>query len=188
MWYEVYRSEVAGLLAVVALSVLIRDITLTSNVEIDKMVTMGVGIAIGLTISLGLIYVMNNGSQIRHFSAFGMSIWDGDRDEWSNFVERAQAELETLDAQLDQPALVLIDRSSAMSLFLLNRSWSHLRFIQWTGATPLEKNASVDYLLFSLNKPDWQKDLIEARFPPKSEFKRIISSNETFELVVFQTK
>lgn len=191
MWYEVYRSEVAGLLVVMGLSVLARDMVAARYFKAKKAVTIGVGVIVGFTVSLGLVYGMSNRSQIRHFSAFGMGIRDCERNEWSNFVRRAQAELENLDMQLDEPAWVLIDASSAMSLFLMNRSWSYLRFIQWTGATPLDENVSVDYLLFSLHKPDWCKELVKACFPSTDKFteiSRIVSAHRTFELVIFQRK
>jgi hypothetical protein len=176
MWYAFLRSEGAVLLAGLAMLITASTVKAkTSQPRGQRRRRAAVGVT---TLSVLVALATLGTTQAR---SLGFSMADAPRGEWDTFVETTVARLRRLDARLQQPALVGVDRASAIGYPLRQREWQHLRFVTPTPVSRLDE-ANTDFVAYSIvPKLDTRADLYRL-MPEKGATVSVVSASGAFEL------
>ncbi|MBZ0303958.1 MAG: hypothetical protein K8J31_29740 [Anaerolineae bacterium] len=191
-WYEVYTTETANVLSLLALLGL-RSLLKSPDaprawsrppVRVMPRVML---LSVLIVVVPHLVVSLNQTEPIHSFG-HGMSIDDSDHAAWADFMAQVEAKLTQLDQSLDEPALVVVDRLSNIGFLLTDNPWQHLRLVQVTPVTPLADDAPVSFALFTNYPPLWKQQQIEARYPDAPEMLRVDSADGEFSLRLFDLR
>jgi hypothetical protein len=193
MWYWVYGNETASLLTFISFLGLL-PFALSKNFVSSALTNLKWSKIAMISLVL-VICLANARPSIISYSAHGMSIYEGTRKEWNEFYSQVETQLNILDKSLKNKAVVWINESSEMMLFIRHHKWKRLNFIHESYVTKLrdknDKNRQPNYVIFTLHhNPQWLRELnlrkISNQFPQRDELIKIRSRNDNFELVILK--
>jgi energy-converting hydrogenase Eha subunit C len=174
IWYAFLRTE--GVLLLAGLAVLVVAARHRPRVRPGprRQRAAAVGVA-GLS-----VLVVLAGAGATQARPLGFAMADAPRGEWGRFVQDVVRRLEVVDARLERPALVTVDRASALGYPLSQRDWQHLRFVSPTAVSPLEQRAA-DFVAYSIVPwRDTRVDLYQ-RMPESLASASVLSASGTYE-------
>lgn len=178
MWYEIYGNLAFLLVAIAAIGMIYQVYSRSSRFK--KFLAASL---------VSILFLVPNGWRFLKYSRIGwngMSIGNANIKEWNDFLNQVKSQLKNLDNSVDQPTLVKMDAYNSISLFILQENWHNLKFVTPTEVTPIDKNANISYMIFSLDKPTWRSQLVLERLPKTGKIIEIYSRNNNFHLVIFR--
>lgn len=143
MWYGVYAKPTSlALLALATLGALSAREATKARVRETR---AAAALVVLVPAVAALVWWANPPTQ-------GFGLGDVRRGEWSAYVEGALAALERLDARLERPTVVAVDRLSPLTPVLVTHPWEHLEFVQETPVSPIAGHTDalgrpIDYWL-----------------------------------------
>ncbi len=190
-WYEVYTTELALVLTLLAHAGLMIRLTADDAPRtwgLPPLRVMPVVMAWSALIVVVPHAVQSVAQPEPPYVFRGMALAASSRAAWYDFLAQAEAGLTQLDESLAEPALVLVDRLSNLDMLVTDNPWQHLRLIQITPVTPLDESAPVSFMLFTSYPPAWKQAQIADRYPDALEVLRVTSGDGVFEMVVFDVR
>lgn len=132
MWYGVYAEPTPlALLTLAALGALTQGYAPKARRGATGTTRAATGLVVLIPAIAAAVWWANQPVQ-------GFGLTDLRRGEWSEYVQGALAALERLDAGLERPTVVAVDRLSPITPALVVHPWEHLEFVQETPVSPIE--------------------------------------------------
>ncbi len=183
MWYGVYAEPTS--LALLALAT-VGALSVRSATKSRVWETTAASALVALVPALATaVWWMSPPTQ-------GFGLFDVQRGEWSAYVEGALTTLERLDAELDRPTLVAVDRLSPLTPALVIHPWEQLEFVQETPVSPIEghtdaRGRPIDYWLTTPARLQAPRLVHRIPAPAGASFPAITysSSHGNFELRLY---
>lgn len=197
MWYWVYGQGLASLLVWIAFLGLLTVIPLRDLIPFATQKWARFAFMVVLLMASTLLLRPDRAiAHFVHYTAVDISLHQGSRQEWQEFITTVTARLHQVDQSLSRTALVRIESPSGLLTALRQQQWSHLQFIYPTWVTPLDQQnpqTQADYLLMTLHQPEFlrqdaqrviQEFLTSGQIRTENSF-TLQSQNQTFELSWF---
>ncbi|MDP8930857.1 MAG: hypothetical protein M3O70_20380 [Actinomycetota bacterium] len=186
MWYGVYAEPTAlALLILAALGALSLGDAPNAGIGATRATRSASGLVVLIPALAAAVWWANPPVQ-------GFGLTDVPRGEWSAYVEGALGALERLDAGLQRPAVVAVDRLSPLTPALVVHRWKHLEFVQETPVSPIRGPTDalgrpIDYWLTTPARLKTLRLVHRVPAPPGASSPAVAysSSHGNFELRVY---